>query len=143
MKKEIKPKLFLVAIEETEFWDSDSVEKFGEIWSIGLVDKSLHHYLCSLSPSLLVYSVDFATTKKLLNDDDYDIISHDYWLATESSDYYSANSKFIQLDVTKYFIDDFPGYDNHDDYQEWINDAIDYFKGNSFELDLLGDKLDS
>ena len=84
--------------------------------------------------------VDFATQRSL-DDDDYDFIHNEYWQATESADYYGNRNFEHELDVTKFFIDDFPGYDD-DEYREWINDAIDYFKGNSFELELLGNVLD-
>jgi len=48
----VKPKMTLVSIDQTKYWDLSEYPEVKKIKAIYLVDKSQHHFLCELTASL-------------------------------------------------------------------------------------------
>lgn len=138
--KSIKPDLWLIGIDETEYWQDEYKAKVGKIASLYLVDASQYTHLCSLTPSLWLRYVDFTTAKEL-DDTDYDEVMYGN-TSTEPSNYFGLHvlNTPHKLNVTEHHIGDFPGYDDKDEYDEWFDSIVEYYQGNSFELEVMGGK---
>ena len=125
--KSIKPKISVVAIDET--WAlSDSAKKLcGKLFGLYVVDENLHTHICSLTPSLALWFYDFVTELEI-DDNLWSEIRECY----EVMDYWSLSVMNTDLkeDVTKYHIEDFPGYEDKEVYDEWFGDIVDHYRGN-------------
>lgn len=133
----VSPDLWLIAVDDTGCFPEAYQKMAGKVATIYLVDASVHTHLCSLTPSLWLRFVDFATAK-WLKDEDYDKMREAY--CDTDSDYFDVSvlQNKHKLNVTKYHIEDFPGYDDLEEYDEWINDIVEYYQGNDHSGEVLG-----
>lgn len=135
----VKPDLWIVGIDETEYWREDYRERCGKIGSFYLVDASVYTYICSFTPMLWLRYIDF-TTAKQIDDELYDEVLMSL-CRSEQSDYYGLgvlNTKYKE-NVTKYHLEDFPGYDDPEAYDEWFNDIVEYYRGGQCDPFILTD----
>lgn len=133
----VKPDLWLVAVDETEFFTDEYKKIGGKIAAIYLVDASVHTHICSFTPSLFLHYIDFATSR-YLSDEDYDKFMEAF--GETDSDYFGTGVMMNphKLNITDLWLDEFPGYDDSDEYDEWIDDILENYRCNDHSGEVLG-----
>ena len=136
------PRLWVVGIDETEYWLESIVKEAGRIMAVGLWDETEATYLCSITPSGYVYFIEHITEKRVSDEMYGEILT-----AADDDDYYD----YGQLERMKVKIP----YPNNPTKKEWkalvkehegdadaayrelVDNALDYLRGNDvFSLDL-------
>ena len=80
----------LVSIEETSFWNAESVATFGRIWTNYIYTPEEVTHLCSATPNYYLVPIDF-TTDKQLTDAQYDDIYEAWCTDLGPGDYFTAS----------------------------------------------------
>jgi hypothetical protein len=130
MDSEVKPEIWLVAIEDTDFLSENARAQIGRLWGLYIVDASMHIHICSLTPSLALWHVGMVTGNEIT--EDLESLKADLLASYEIMDYWgrSVLNTPLKENVTAVHLADFPGYDDRGDYDEWINDIADHYRYN-------------
>lgn len=130
--KSVTPEIYVVKIDETQYWREDIQEKAGKIYGIYLVDKSVETHLAELKASWYLYWLynEVEIADKFEDEDEL--------FEIENQGNSDEDNKYVHVGSTfeaehKANIDEkdlLEAMDGEEEYNEFIERQIDYFKGN-------------
>ena len=82
------PEIYVLLVDETEYWADDIVKEAGRLIGVYLYDKMEITHLCELAGSYCCWHVETATDKHVSDDTWEDI----FCAEKESADYYHTNT---------------------------------------------------
>lgn len=70
-ERKVPPDYWIVKVPETEHWSQDVQEKISAIYAVYALDRNLHVYICSLTPSYELFFLehDFVEIEELSEED--------------------------------------------------------------------------
>lgn len=129
----ILPDLRIIPIDDTRDWNDECQQIAGRLASVYLVDLSVQHYLCSLTTAYELVYVGFIT-EKFLTDDQDEMIRNGIYSQDDLDMYLEKADRLKSIKyIGGYVEDEFPGYDNKEDYREWFSDQVEYLQCNGYE----------
>jgi hypothetical protein len=127
---DLKPDIRIFVDNQTEYWHEDIVKQAGKILAIYVYDATVQTHLCSFTPSYWCTQVETIIENEV-ESDLHSVIDSEY-----ITDYFSKPHNSIPINHIV-DIEDFPGYDDREEYDEWFADIVDYLQGNSSYGDLM------
>jgi len=119
-------KFNLVALEETQYWNPEIIQKTGRIFTAYAYTPDEATHCCEITPSYYLIPVDFFTEKEI--DDEFQGELLGDWRAATEPCYVHCSS----IDRMPEKIDGFlVKHEDANDFED-EEEAIDYFGGNSF-----------
>jgi hypothetical protein len=128
----MEPKLIIVRFDETHEWREEHRENCTAIWGYYLVDLTQHIYQCSMSPDVQGYflynRLDWKGKKCPFTEDE---MSENEWNdGGNSYPTFQAQTNWRQCKVI-----DCSDYDPTYEWKEYIDDQLEYYRGNPFDFE--------
>jgi len=133
---QVLPKIGAVRIDETHYWSEDVQEKVDKVWGIYIFDKNTHTHCCEITPSYCLYNAGFAIEAPELDQDELEELEQDMYagFCTEPVTYMHCHSvdKMPEenFDWDFHLNEDEYNFDDDDEYQQMMDDMIQYYCGN-------------
>jgi hypothetical protein len=128
---ELKPDIRIFVNDQTAYWRKDIAEQAGKILAVYVYDATVETYLCSFIPSYWCVQVETVIANDVSDELYDDIMAEGY-----DKDYFSRPCNTTSINHIA-DIEDFPGYDDKEEYDEWFNDIVEYLQCNSIYENLL------
>jgi len=132
-KRTVKPDLYAVKIDETQYWDGGIKEKAGKIWGVYLVDKSEVTHLASLQGSYYLYWL-YNIVENDENFDEDELTEIEMMNGGNNDDpnmYVNDNSTFDEEQKVEWDENELEeSMESEEEYDKLIEDVKEYLNGN-------------